>query len=290
MFKGSIVAIVTPFSQGEFDRESFRKLVALQLENGTSGIVPCGCTGEAATLSHEEHKVVIETTLETVNRRVPVIAGTGSNSTSEAVMLTKFAEKVGADGALVITPYYNKPTQEGLYRHYRAIAESTALPLVLYNVPSRTGVNLLPETVARLMEFSNIVAIKEAGGSLDQVSRILNLCGDHCTVLSGDDSLTVPMMALGAKGVISVAANVAPKETAEMVRAAEENRWEDARALHFKLFPLFRGLFVETNPIPVKTCLALMGRIRAEWRLPLCAPTDQTREFLEQLLATNRDA
>ncbi|MFA5646162.1 MAG: 4-hydroxy-tetrahydrodipicolinate synthase [Candidatus Ratteibacteria bacterium] len=290
MFSGSIVAIVTPFQQGAFDKKRYIDLLEFQLEKGTHGIVPCGCTGEAATLSHNEHKIVIDATLQTIGGKIPVIAGTGSNSTNEAIMLTQFAESAGANAALIITPYYNKPTQEGLYRHYATIAESTTIPIILYNVPSRTGVNLLPETVARLMTCANIVAIKEAGGSLDHVSRLINLCGDRCTILSGDDFLTLPMMSLGAKGVISVAANVCPKETSDMVSAALEGRWEEARRLHHALYPLFRGLFLETNPIPVKTLLALEDRILEEWRLPLCSPSEKTKSSLRSLLDLYRKA
>ncbi len=284
MFKGSIVAIVTPFKNGKFDRESFRRLIEFQIENGTDGIVPVGTTGESATLSHDEHKEIIEYTLEVVNRRIPVIAGTGSNSTAEALDLTKFAKKAGCDGALLITPYYNKPTQEGLYVHFKTIAEEVDIPMVFYNVPSRTGVSIFPETVARLAEIKNIVAIKEASGSLDQVSSIISMCRSDFVVLSGDDSLTLPIMAVGGKGVISVAANIMPREVGEMVHAALSNDWQQAQKLHVKLFNMFKGLFIETNPIPVKTALYLMKKIDLEFRLPLTPPSEENMKKIENLL------
>jgi len=285
MFSGSIVAIVTPFVNGRFDKERFRSLIEFQIAAGTDGIVPVGCTGEAATLSHEEHKEVVDYTIEIVNRRVPVIAGTGSNSTREAISLTRHAEKAGADGALIITPYYNKPMPEGLYLHYCAISDETSLPILLYNVPSRTGISILPETVARLSERKNIVGIKEASGSIDQVSRIISLCRNDFTVLSGDDSLTLPIMSVGGRGVVSVAANVVPKEVRAMVHAALDGNWEQARILHYKLLNLFKVLFIETNPIPVKTALSLMGMIEREWRLPLAPPADESRKKIQAVLS-----
>lgn len=284
MFKGSIVAIVTPFKNGRFDRESFRKLIEFQISNGTDAIVPVGCTGEAATLTHDEHKEVIEFTLETVNRRVPVIAGTGSNSTAEALELTEFAKKAGCDGALIITPYYNKPMPEGLYTHYKKIAEHVDIPIILYNVPSRTGISILPETVAKLSEIKNIVGIKEASGSMDQISKIISLCPQDFVVLSGDDSMTLPIMAVGGKGVISVAANIIPSQVKEMVHAALSGNWANAQKMHIKLFNIFKALFIETNPIPVKTCLYLMGKINLELRMPLMPPTEETKNKLEKLL------
>ncbi len=284
MFKGSIVAIVTPFKNGKFDKESFRKLIEFQISNGTDAIVPVGCTGEAATLTHDEHREVIEFTLEIVNRRVPVIAGTGSNSTAEALELTKFAEKVHCDGALIITPYYNKPTPAGLYIHYRTIAEHVSIPIILYNVPSRTGISILPETVAKLSEIKNIVGIKEASGSLDQVSKIISLCSDGFDVLSGDDSMTLPIMSVGGKGVISVAANVVPAHVKDMVHSALSNNWEHARKIHIQLFDMFKALFIETNPIPVKTCLHIMKMINLELRMPLTPPSEETRKTLENIL------
>lgn len=269
MFKGSFVALVTPHKKdGSVDEKKFIELIEYQIENGTQGIVPCGCTGEAATLSHDEQKKLIKITVEAVNKRVPVIAGTGSNNTAEALDLTRYAKKAGADGALMITPYYNKPTPEGQYRHYETIAKEVDIPIVLYNVPSRTGISMLPETVARLSKIDNIVAIKEASGSLDQVSQILSIC--NITVLSGDDSNTLPMMAVGAKGVVSVAANIMPREVADMVGLALKKNYDDARKIHLRLMPIFKGLFIETNPIPVKTALVFMGKIEPNWRLPLC--------------------
>ena len=257
-------------------------MIEFQLENGTHGIVPCGCTGEAATLSFDEQKRLIKITVETVARRVPVIAGTGSNNTREAVELTKYAKKAGSDGALLITPYYNKPTPEGQYRHYEKIAKEADIPIVLYNVPSRTGISIKPETVARLSKVDNIVAIKEASGSLDQVSQILSLC--DITVLSGDDSLTIPMMSLGATGVISVAANVMPAQVAKMVDFALEGNYGEAKRLHFALMSLFKGLFIETNPIPAKTALSLMGKIEPNWRLPLCEMTSENLTKFKKML------
>src|SRR5512138_1380999 len=248
MFKGSIVAIVTPFKNGEIDEERLRELVEFQIENGTDGIVPCGTTGEASTLDYDEHDRVIEIVVQQAKKRVPVIAGTGSNSTKEAIEITEHAKRVGADGALLVTPYYNKPTQEGLYRHYKTVAETVALPQVLYNVPGRTGVNMLPETVARLADISNIVGIKEASGSLQQVSEVLSLCGDRIEVLSGDDFITFPIMACGGSGVISVTANIMPKEIAALIDAFNAGDLEEARRLHLRLLRINNAMFIETNP------------------------------------------
>lgn len=284
MLRGAIVAIVTPFKDGRVDEEVLRGLVEFQIENGTDGIVPCGTTGESATLSYEEHKRVVELTVEAVGKRVPVIAGTGSNSTAETVMLTKHAEKAGADAALLITPYYNKPTQEGLYQHYRAVSEEVDLPLILYNVPGRTGVNLLPETVARLAELKNIVGIKEATGDMNQVSRIIELCPEDFVVLSGDDFTTLPLLCLGGKGVISVTSNVAPKDVASMIDAFEAGDLAKARELHYRLLPLHRAMFLETNPIPVKMALAMMGKTTEELRLPLTPMSEKNREKLKKTL------
>jgi len=277
-----MVAIVTPFRNGEVDFEKLGELVEFQILGGTDAVVPCGTTGESATLTHEEHDRVVEFVVEKVAGRIKVIAGAGSNSTLEALRLTRHAQDVGADAALVITPYYNKPTQRGMIKHFELLAERTEIPLVLYNVPGRTGVRLEPPTVARLSALDTVVAIKEACGSVDQVSQILNLC--DITVLSGDDMLTLPMISVGAKGVISVAANIVPAEVAAMVHAALEGRWEDARRGHFDLYNLFQGMFIETNPIPVKTALALMGRITEEFRLPICSMSEANREKLESLL------
>ena len=284
MFQGSIVAIVTPFANGAVDEEKLRELVEFQIENGTDAIVPCGTTGEASTLDYEEHDRVIQIVVEQVKKRVPVIAGTGSNSTHEAIELTEHAKKLGADGALLVTPYYNKPTQEGLYRHYKAVAEAVALPQVLYNVPGRTGVNLLPETVARLAEISNIVAIKEATGSLQQASEVLALCGDKIDVLSGDDFITFPMMACGAKGVISVTANIMPKEVAALVDAFNAGNMEEARRLHLKLLKISNAMFIESNPVPVKTAVALMGKASDEVRLPLAPMAEANKAKLVAIM------
>ncbi len=284
MFKGAIVAIVTPFKAGKVDERAFRELIEFQIDNGVSGIVPCGTTGESSTLSHEEHDRVIEIAIEAVNKRVSVIAGTGSNSTEEALRLTRHAWQAGADAALVVTPYYNRPTQEGLYQHYRAIAEDTPLPIIPYNVPSRTGVNLLPETLARLAEIKNIVAVKEASGSIKQINDILALCGESFDVLSGDDLIVLPLLAMGARGVISVVANVAPGLMSEMIAAFAAGNVILAREIHFRLSPLMDALFIETNPIPVKAALTMMGRIEYELRAPLCRMLPANYEKLRQVM------
>lgn len=284
MFTGSLVAIVTPFRKGRVDERALAELIEWQIAKGTNGIVPCGTTGESATLSHEEHNRVIELTVEVVDRRVPVIAGTGSNSTDEAIALTRHAKQAGADAALLITPYYNKPTQEGLYRHYKAVAESVDLPLVLYNIPGRTGVNMLPATIARLSSIKTIVGVKEGSGSVQQASDIVQLCGDRLTLLAGDDALTLPMMAVGGKGVITVTANLLPAEMAQLVKSFADGKLEEARRLHFKLSPLFAALFYETNPIPVKEALGMMGKIDPELRLPLCPMAQDNREKLVRVL------
>lgn len=270
MFKGSIVAIVTPFKNGKVDEEKYRKLIEFQIKSGTSAIVPCGTTGESATLNFEEHHRVIEITVQAVRKRVPVIAGTGGNSTAEAIELTEHAKKVGADATLQVAPYYNKPTQEGLFQHFKAIAKAVPLPQVLYNIPGRTGVNMLPSTVARLSELKEVVAIKEASGDLGQMAEVVRLAGNKITLLSGDDNLTLPVLAIGGKGVISVVANIAPKDSAKMVKAWQDGSVEQARKRFYKLLPLCQAMFYETNPIPVKTSLALMGKIEGEMRLPLC--------------------
>ena len=278
MFTGSLVAIVTPFRKGKVDERAFGDLIEWQIVNGTNGIVPCGTTGESATLTHDEHHRVVKLAVEVANRRVPVIAGTGSNSTDEAISLTRHAKEAGADGALLITPYYNKPTQEGLYRHYKAVAEAVEIPQILYNIPGRTGVNMLPATVARLCGMKNIVGVKEGSGSVQQASEIAQCCGDRIMVLSGDDALTLPMMAVGGKGVITVTANVMPKEMAQLVSSFLAGRIEEARQIHFKLSPLFTALFYETNPIPVKEALGM----------PLCAMGTETRNQLTRVLKDMR--
>jgi 4-hydroxy-tetrahydrodipicolinate synthase len=284
MFYGSIVAIVTPFKNEKVDEKAFADLIEWHIAEGTNAIVPCGTTGESATLDYEEHHRVIELAIEVANKRVPVIAGTGANSTDETIMMTRKAQKAGADGALLVSPYYNKPTQEGIYRHYRKVAQIVDLPLVLYNVPGRTSSNVLPETVARLAEIDTIVAIKEATGSMKQVSDVIRLCGDKITVLSGDDSTTFPLMMLGGKGVISVVANVMPKKMSEMCAAVERGLIDDARKIHYELEVLSSAMFIETNPIPVKTAVALMGKIHEEFRLPLCEMAPANRDKLKEVM------
>ena len=269
MFSGSMVALVTPFKNGGVDWQSLEGLIAFHLQNGTNGIVPCGTTGESATLSHEEHDAVIRAVIKAVNKRVPVIAGTGSNSTEEAVRLTREAEKSGADGALMISPYYNRPTQEGIYQHYKKVASGVGIPIIVYNIPGRTGSKIEPETLARLAEIKNIAGVKEATGSVDQAIDVIRLCGDRLAVYSGEDTLIFSLMALGGKGVISTVANVAPKETAQLAEACLKGDWEKGRELQFKLIPLIHSLFIETNPIPVKTALSLMGKCSGDLRLPL---------------------
>lgn len=284
MFGGSIVAIVTPFRDGKIDEEAYRELIEFQIQNGTSAIVPCGTTGESATLGMEEHSRVIEITIEAVKKRVPVIAGTGGNSTREAIELTSHAKKAGADATLQVAPYYNKPTQEGLFQHFKSIAKEVPLPQVLYNIPGRTGVNMLPQTIARIAELPEVVAIKEASGDLGQMAEIVRLAGDRLTLLSGDDNLTLPVLAIGGKGVISVVANIVPGDNAQMVRAWENGDVQKARKLFYKLLPLCQAMFYETNPIPVKTSLALMGRVKEEFRLPMCPLAPANRERLEKAL------
>ncbi len=282
MFKGSFVAIVTPFRKGKIDYKKFRELVEFQIENGIDGIVPAGCTGEAATLAHEEQKKLVKFTCEIVNKRVSVIGGAGSNSTTEAISLTKHAKKAGCDGVLSITPYYNKPTPEGQFRHYAAVAKSADIPLMIYNVPSRTGISMSPQTVARLSKIDNITSIKEASGSLDQVSRILSVC--DITVLSGDDALTLPMMSIGARGVVSVTANIVPREVHDMVSYFLDGDHERARKMHYRMLPLAEAMFIETNPIPVKTSLRMMRRLNGEFRLPLCGMERENEAKLKKIL------
>ena len=284
MFKGSFVALITPFRDGAVDDKAFQEHVAWQLGQGTHGLVPIGTTGECPALEDDEQERLIKMTVEVASGRAPVIPGTGFNSTTHTIHATKVAKKAGADAALVVCPYYNKPTQEGLYRHYKTIAEAVDLPLVLYNIPSRTSVNMLPSTVARLSAIRNIVAIKEGAGSLQQVSEIIEACGERITVLSGDDALTLPMMAVGAKGVITVTANVAPADMAALVDAFAAGHLDRAKTLHYKLYPLFTALFYETNPIPVKEALAMMGKIDPELRLPLCPMSSENRDKLTRVM------
>ncbi len=287
MFQGAFTALITPFRDGEVDQKALRELVEWQIQSGIDGLVPCGSTGESATLSHSEHEQVIGIVVEQARRRVPVIAGTGSNSTAEAIRLTAAARTAGADGALLISPYYNKPTQEGIYRHYNAIAQSVDLPLIIYNIPGRTGSNVAPETFARLAEIKNIAGVKEASGSMDQASDIRRLCGDRLVILSGDDALTLPLMALGARGVIAVVANVMPRQTHELVAAALAGDFARARDLHYRILPLVRALFLETNPIPVKQAAAFMGKCSPNLRLPLTTmspgPAERLRAVMKEL-------
>ncbi|GAQ94150.1 4-hydroxy-tetrahydrodipicolinate synthase [Thermodesulfovibrio aggregans] len=284
MFKGSMVAIVTPFKNGKVDEKALEELIEWHIKEGTHAIVPCGTTGEASTLDYEEHYRVIEITVKVVNKRVPVIAGTGSNSTEEAIMIARKAEQLGADGSLSVTPYYNKPTQEGLYRHFKEIADKTGLPMILYNVPGRTSVNMLPETVARLAEHPRIVGIKEATGDMKQVSQIIRLCGSDFAVISGDDFTNLPLLALGGRGFISVTANVCPKDVAELFNSWERGDISRAREIHYKLEPINKAMFIETNPIPVKTALAMMGKIKEEFRLPLCEMSETNKQKLAEVL------
>jgi 4-hydroxy-tetrahydrodipicolinate synthase len=284
MFSGTFTALVTPFRNGEVDVEALEGMVEFQIQHGVSGLVPCGTTGETPAMSEAEDRLVVETVVRVTNGRVPVIAGTGSNSTDMAIKYTKMAREVGADGSLQVAPYYNKPTQEGLYRHFAAIAESTELPLVLYNIPGRTGVTISAETMARLAEIPNIVGVKDSTLSMNMISDVIRLCGEEFDVLSGDDPMTLPLVALGGRGVISVASNVAPGAVSDMVRAVLEGDWERGRELHYELLPLFRALFVETNPIPVKTAASLLGLCSDEMRLPLVPMEGENLRALQEIL------
>jgi 4-hydroxy-tetrahydrodipicolinate synthase len=285
MFSGSIVALVTPFKNGKVDWQSLESLVEFHIQNGTNGIVPCGTTGESATLDHTEHHDVIKAVVKAVKKRIPVIAGTGSNSTQEAIDLTIGAERAGADGALLISPYYNRPMQEGIYQHYKAVAASVGIPLIVYNIPARTGSKIEPETLARLSEIKNIAGVKEATGSVDQAIDVIRLCGDRLAVFSGEDSLTYSLMALGGKGVISTVANIAPKAMADLAQACLKGDWQKGRELQFRLIPLIRAVFIETNPIPSKAALALMGKCSNEMRLPLTPMAEGNVKKLRQAMA-----
>jgi 4-hydroxy-tetrahydrodipicolinate synthase len=269
MFKGAFTALVTPFKDGILDEETFRSLIERQIEGGINGLVPCGTTGESATLTHEEHRRVIEITVETSGGRVPVVAGTGSNSTAESVILTKYAKEAGADAALLITPYYNKPSQEGLYMHYKTVAESVDIPIILYNVPSRTAINMLPETTGRLSEIESIVGIKEATGDLEQIKKTIELARDGFILLSGDDAANLPILGAGGSGMISVTSNLVPGDVAKMYSAYTKGNQTEAKQIHDRLLPLHSSMFIETNPVPVKTALSLMGLMGDELRLPL---------------------
>jgi 4-hydroxy-tetrahydrodipicolinate synthase len=284
MFSGAFTALVTPFRNGEVDVEALENLVEFQIGQGIHGLVPCGTTGETPSMSEAEDRLVIGTVVRVANGRVPVIAGTGSNSTDMAIKYTRMAEEEGADGSLQVSPYYNKPTQEGLYRHFAAIAESTSLPIVLYNIPGRTSVTVSAETTARLAEIPNIVGTKEATHSMDLASDIRRLCGEEFDILSGDDSLTLPLMSLGGRGVISVAANVAPAIVSDMVSALLEGDFERGRELHYDLLPLCRALFIETNPIPVKTAASILGLCSDEMRLPMIPLAGENLDTLRRVM------
>jgi 4-hydroxy-tetrahydrodipicolinate synthase len=285
MFDGAITAIVTPFQNGKIDEAGLRDFIDFQIENGIKGIVPCGTTGESPTLSHKEHERVVEITIEQVAKRVPVIAGAGSNCTDEAISLTSHAKKAGADAALLISPYYNKPTQEGLYRHFEAVAKAVDIPIILYNVPTRTSVNIEPVTIARLSKIDNIVGVKEAAGSIKQIMDIISLCPDDFDVISGEDFITFPLLSVGGRGVISVASNVAPREVSDMCDLFLTGRFEESRKLFYRLLPLLHGLFIETNPGPVKAALVMTNRIGSEeLRLPLVTISKDTRERLTGIL------
>ena len=285
MFRGSMVAIVTPFKNGKVDEKKLSELIEFHIKNGTSAIVPCGTTGESATLSFQEHDRVIEFTIEQVNKRVPVIAGTGSNSTQEAIELTRHAERAGASASLQVSPYYNKPTQQGLYEHFKAIAKSVKIPLVLYNIAGRTAVNIEPLTLARLAkDCKNIVGVKEASGNLNQMSLIRHLCPKDFVLISGDDSLTLPLLSIGGKGVISVVANIVPQDVAALISEFEKNNIKRAQELHYKLLPLIKAMFIETNPIPVKTAMGLLGMCEPDLRLPMSAISDENLGKLKKAL------
>ncbi len=285
MLEGVFTALVTPFKKNqEIDRESLKKIVDFQIKEGISGLVPMGTTGESPTVSIEENMDVVEMVVKMADGKVPVIAGTGSNCTAEAVKMTKMAKNMGADYALLVNPYYNKPTQEGLYGHFMAIADAVDLPIVLYNIQGRTGVNLETDTLLRLAKHENIVAVKEASGSLPQMMDVINRKPKDFSVLSGDDNLGLPLTIMGGQGIISVASNIIPRWMEEMVTAARRGNIEKARTIHYELLPLFKAMFLETNPIPVKSCMAMMGLLEEEFRLPLCPPTDEHREALREMM------
>ena len=282
VFEGSMVALVTPFRNGKVDEKALKGLLDFHLKEGTDVVIPCGTTGESATMTHDEHRGVMSFVVDYIHHRIPVICGCGSNNTTEALGLIQHAKKIKADGMLVVTPYYNKPTQEGLYRHYEYLTSRVDIPLILYNVPGRTGVSIAPETVARLSKIDTIVAIKEASGSMDQADQIMQLC--DLPILSGEDSLNFPLIAIGARGVISVVANIAPKLVKGLVAAAMDGNMEEARSIHKLLYPISKAAFIETNPIPVKTALGMMGMIKPELRLPLCEMRPENKKKLAAVL------
>ncbi len=284
-FAGTFTALITPFHKGALDEKALRKLIQFQIRSGVSGLVPCGSTGEAAALEPGEYRRIVEITVEESNGKVPVVPGVGTNSTDKTILQIKSVEKLGVDGLLVLVPYYSKPTQEGLYKHYAAVAKATKLPIVVYNIPGRTAVNLLPDTLARLAyKFSNIVATKDATGSLDQVAAVLSACPYKFTVLSGDDALTVPMMSIGARGVISVTSNLYPRAMAKMTAAALQEDYRSARRWHAKIYPVVKALFVETNPIPIKAAMKTAGFGDGKPRLPLTPLTPQGKKVLTAAL------
>uniref|UniRef100_A0A7V0Z5P7 4-hydroxy-tetrahydrodipicolinate synthase n=1 Tax=candidate division WOR-3 bacterium TaxID=2052148 RepID=A0A7V0Z5P7_UNCW3 len=285
MYKGSYVAIVTPFKNDNIDEAGLRKNLRFLIDNGSDGIVACATTGESPSLSDEEYERIIKICLEEADSKVPVIAGAGTNSTTKTIKTAQKAQKLGANGLLIVTPYYNKPTQQGLYQHYKTVSNETDLPIIIYNVPGRTGVNILPQTVARLAkDCKNIVAIKEASGNLDQVSELVNLLGDGFDILSGDDSLTLPMLSIGAKGVISVIANIFPRDVSDMCHFFINGKFEEAKKLHIKMFPVVKALFIETNPIPVKKAMELMGLPAGNPRLPLVPMSEENTAVLRKRL------
>lgn len=289
MLKGTLTALVTPFTdRGEIDTKALRKLVNFQIENGVSGLVPCGTTGESPTLSYKEHNHVIDIVIEEARGRVPIVAGTGSNSTKEAIFLTQHSAQAGARYSLQVAPYYNKPTQRGFYEHFVAIADSVDIPLIIYNIPGRTGNNIETETLLRLAGHKNIVGVKEASGNMAQIMDIISARPEGFTVLSGDDNLTFPIIALGGEGVISVASNIAPKQVIEMVEFAVGGKWEEAKHHHYGLLSLFKALFIETNPIPIKTALAMRGLIKEVFRSPMCAMEPENRAKLRRVLSDQK--
>ena len=286
MIHGTITALITPFKNGTIDEEAYRAHIEWQIEQGVHGVSPCGTTGESATMTHAEHEEAIRICIDQVKGRVPVIAGAGSNNTAEAISLTRFAKEAGADAALLISPYYNKPTQEGIFRHYKAVSDAVDIPMFVYNVPGRTGSNVLPETQGRMArELKNVVGCKEATANLIQVSDILENTPDDFTLLSGDDFTVLPTYALGGKGVISVTSNILPRMMADLCEACERGDYAEARRLHYELEPMNRVMFAESNPIPCKTALVLMGRMQEEFRMPLCPASDKTKQLLRETLA-----
>ncbi len=283
-FKGSMVALVTPFTGENVDEKKLKELVEFHIKNGTKAIVPCGTTGESATLSHEEHDKVIEAVIKAANKRIPVIAGTGSNNTKEAIRLTRHAEDAGADAALLISPYYNKPTQAGLYLHFKAVAEAVNIPIILYNIASRTGINIEPQTIAELAKIKNIKAVKESSGNLEQMSLIYQLSDKAIALISGDDSLTLPVMSIGGTGVISVVANIVPRDVSDMVDFFLKGDYERAKEMHYRLLPLVKAMFIETNPIPIKAAMGLLGMCSYDLRLPMCAMKGENVAKLKKAL------